>query len=367
MKGLARRRVAVAGAGVVGSSIALVLAKAGAEVLLVDPAALGDNASGVAAGMLAPAFEAALDEPAGRHFELLCAARDRWTAFAEPLGPDRIGLRRSGGLWAAAPDDPEGTLEIRLRTLQALGAAVEVLSSAAVRRLAPGLRDEIGPGLFTSEDWRLQPLPGLARLREAAIGAGAVVAAQRLVAFEGGTCRFADGATFAAGQLVVATGAEVTMLAPELRLLAPIKGHILRFPSVIGRDHPPPLRYGGGYAVGGPAGLTVGATMEPGRSDRRIDEAAVAGLRRLAISLYPGLEGAEATAKAGVRAATPDRLPLVGPSSRPDVFLAVGVRRNGWLLAPLIADMIAAHLAGCDAGVFGEALDARRFAGDHYG
>jgi glycine oxidase len=103
--------------------------------------------------------------------------------------------------------------------------------------------------------------------------------------------------------------------------------------------------------------------MEPGRSDRRIDEGAVAGLRRLAISLYPGLEGAEATAQAGVRAATPDGLPLVGPSNRAEVLLAVGVRRNGWLLAPLIADMIAAYLAGRDAGPFGAALDARRFAG----
>ena len=59
-------RVLVAGAGAFGTAIALELARGGAEVVLADPAGVGDNASGAAAGMLAPAFEALLDPDLGR-------------------------------------------------------------------------------------------------------------------------------------------------------------------------------------------------------------------------------------------------------------------------------------------------------------
>ena len=68
LKGL---RVIVAGSGAVGQVAALKLLDEGAEVRLFDPAPLGANASGVAAGMLAPAFEAVLDPLAAGHFGLL--------------------------------------------------------------------------------------------------------------------------------------------------------------------------------------------------------------------------------------------------------------------------------------------------------
>ena len=54
-------KITVAGAGALGLTTALALADAGAQVTVFDPAGPADNASGVAAGMLAPAFEAVLD------------------------------------------------------------------------------------------------------------------------------------------------------------------------------------------------------------------------------------------------------------------------------------------------------------------
>ena len=77
-------RVLVAGAGALGSTLALVLQREGARVTLVDPAGVGDNASGVAAGMLAPAFEATLDPASEGHFGLLAQARGLYEE-AEPL------------------------------------------------------------------------------------------------------------------------------------------------------------------------------------------------------------------------------------------------------------------------------------------
>jgi glycine oxidase len=59
-----------------------------------------------------------------------------------------------------------------------------------------------------------------------------------------------------------------------------------------------------------------------------------------------------------VRATTPDGLPLVGASSQPDLVLALGARRNGWLLAPMIAAAVVEALAGRPVAAD---LDARRF------
>jgi glycine oxidase len=90
----------------------------------------------------------------------------------------------------------------------------------------------------------------------------------------------------------------------------------------------------------------VGATMEIGRTDLAADPSAVAGLRSGAVELFPHLQAAPFIARAGVRAATADGLPLVGPSQRSGVHLAVGARRNGWLFAPLIARLILDELSG---------------------
>jgi glycine oxidase len=62
-----------------------------------------------------------------------------------------------------------------------------------------------------------------------------------------------------------------------------------------------------------------------------------------------------------VRVTTPDGLPLVGWSRSPGVILAVGARRNGWLLAPLVANMVAAYVTDDNPGPDAAAMDARRF------
>jgi glycine oxidase len=359
MTGLASARVIVAGAGALGSSIALALAEAGARVVLADPAAPGDNASGIAAGMLAPAFEAVLDQGSRQHFPLLKAARDLWPERAARLGD--IGLRRSGAVWIDLPGAPS-LIEGHARDLAALGAPMQSLSADALHRRVPGLASGVGAGLFTSEDWRLEPGAALSALGRAALDAGVEIVAQSVLAFEPGVARLGGGQTAAADLLVLATGADRGDLAPELAMLTSIKGQILRYAGTRAEDERPVLRCDGGYAVPARDGLRVGATMEAGLADRLVTPAATGSLGRLSAELFPALGGATFSAQAGVRAATPDGLPLVGPSAREGVFLATGARRNGWLLAPLVARMLAAYLADRDPGPYAGLLAARRFA-----
>jgi glycine oxidase len=305
--------VTVAGAGALGLTIALELSRAGARVTVCDPAPLGDNASGVAAGMLAPAFEALLDPVSAGHYPLLRAARDLWPDLAASL---HLTLERSGAVLTGAG---EGEL---------------------TKLLALGARGSLTPaGLYTPEDWRLDPL--------------AALTAMSGVAFRQEVVTEPDGL------LIVATGAERNRLAPELAALMPIKGHILRYPG--GPTEGPVLRGEGIYVCPDPNGAIAGATMEVGVSDRSPSPARGAILHAKAIALVPDLAGLTPTLSAGVRAATPDGLPLVGWSARPNVFVAAGARRNGWLLAPLVAQMTAAYLAGDDPGPWAQAMHARRF------
>ena len=310
MGDLSSLRANVGGAGVFGLAIALALARRGAQVVLADPAPEARNASAVAAGMLAPALEAALDPLAHGHFLLLEEARDQWPAFAEDLAG--VELHRHGAIFTA----PEPVQEQVYARLVAEGAQVEVREGA----------------LFTPEDWRLDPRLALAAMR------------RRFAELGGELVRGEVQALPACDVTILACGYDARDLAPELAVLTPIRGQLLRFHG--GPPGGPILRSPDGYLAPGQGRAVVGATMEPGRKDLAVDPVTSEHLRGVAVSLVPELANAEFRAEVGVRAATPDGLPLVGPSERQGVWIAAGARRNGWLLAPLVAAIVTDRLSG---------------------
>ena len=325
-------RVVVAGAGVFGASIALALARVGVGVTIIDPAPIGANASGVAAGMLAPVFETVFENRPD-HFARLLDARDVWPSFAAGVG---IRIERPGAL---AVTRDEVKIEGWRAALDELGAPFSVRSPAEVARMRPDLAEGLF-GLALEDDWRLDPLPSLKALLSAAMTLGAELRQTTVTDFTPGRATLGDGSRLAADALIIATGAALGLaaLAPELSHLTPIKGHILEFVGVeIGPDV---VRFEGGYICPTPAGCLVGATMEPGRADTTIDSTQVALLRTMAACCAPSLTDAPATPRAGVRASTPNGSPKVGRSSAPGVWLAVGARRNGWLLAPQVAGIL---------------------------
>lgn len=325
--------VAVAGAGALGSAVALRLARLGFGVTVFDPAPLGANASGVAAGMLAPMSEALFDPPSREHLNLMRRARDLWPDFAVALC---IELSRSG---VRVEGRPAWRDEVLAR-MRALGAA---------------------EAAFIAEDWRLDARQALSALRTAAERAGAVFESVAVDTFQPGALRLADGREEPFEALVLATGpgARDGALAPETNHLSPIKGQILRAPCRGGADLPV-IRGEGVYLAPG-GSLAIGATMEHGRDDLAPDFEATRSLRAAAKALRPDLDLDDAEIDVGVRVTTPDGLPLVGWSRKPGVLLAVGARRNGWLFAPLVADLVAAYLTGDNLGSDAEAMNARRF------
>ena len=334
--------ITVAGAGAFGLASALRLAEAGARVRVFDPLQDQPNASGVAAGMLAPGFEVALDPSVCAHLDLLMAGRNLWPELERRLG---LVIDRSGAAAIGGAD----FLHRAAMGLKSAGLHAGDLPARAIQTLAPGLAPGFSQAVFTREDWRIDAAAALVALRQAAEAAGVEFLPVEALGFEG------------ADWLVIATGAaqDLAVLAPALGQLSPIKGQILRLTRPYRGIT---LRAEGGYVVPDAGGTAVGATMQPGRRDLEIDPETLAPLHTLASALFPGEAVGEVRVQTGIRAATPDGLPMVGRDRHPNVILATGARRNGWLLAPLVARIVVACITEGDAGPYATRLDPRRFA-----
>jgi len=254
----------VAGAGVLGLACAVRLAQAGARVTLCDPARAADNASGVAAGMLAPAFETALDGGGVGRPELLLAARDRWPALLEAIGAPSAAIDRSGAVLVGRDDDAARLAAVRDR-FAALGLEAQALTGDQVRRLQPDAAADLAWGLHSADDWRLEPafvMAALSRAFEAA--GGRLVRASLEREAQGWRLEGAPTSEL----VLLATGADAAGLAewaPELGVLQPVKGQIIHF---VGEPRGgPTLRDRHGYVAPQAGGAIAGATMEPGRRD----------------------------------------------------------------------------------------------------
>ncbi len=337
----------VAGAGALGLSCALALADAGCSVTVCDPEET-PRASAVAAGMLAPVFEAVLDDSGEAAFKHLIAARNLWPGLEARAG---VALDRSG---AIAVGEAAWLADVA-RGLAKLGVRSTELSRTTIEGLAPALAPAFDHALLVREDWRLEPRQALAALRRAAEAAGVLFRREAVTGVGD------------ADALVIATGPDQRLaeVAPELARLAPIRGQILRFMDVRGAGVS--LRTEAAYAVPASDGLAIGATMEPGVAEAKVDPSALGPLVAAAGRLYPDLAEATFGVSAGVRAATADGLPMVGPSSAVKVILATGARRNGWLLAPLVAQMVTACVMGRDPGPYAARFDPQRLQDGRFG
>jgi glycine oxidase len=357
--------VAILGGGVVGLSVAWRARARGLSVVVVDrdPLPSAGGASHVAAGMLAPVAEAEFGERA-----LLALGLDsarRWPAFAAELadvaGID-VGYRETGTLVVARDAAEAAWLDRELAFRARVGLRAERLLPGAARALEPALAPALRAAMDVPDDRAADPRRLLAALHAAATGAGAevragVAAELRVADGRAAGLALADGTTVAAEQTVVAAGAWSGALAgvpAAARVpVRPLKGQIMRLHDPA-HDAATPLlartlRYETGYLVPrGDGRYVLGATMEERGFDRTVTAGGAHDLVRDAAELVPGvLELVIDDFLAGFRPSTPDNAPVLGPHpALPGLVYATGHHRNGILLAPVTADLVAATLAG---------------------
>ena len=364
--------VAVAGAGLIGLSVAWRAAQRGLSVTVVDEAP-GTGASVAAAGMLAPVTEAAYGEES--LLRLCLASLQRYPAFAaelEEASGRSVGLRTAGTLVVGFDEDDMRALDALHGYQSELGLTAERLTPRATRRREPSLTPRVRGGLAVDGDHSVDGRALHAALLVAAEAAGVRLVSQRVTELlvEGGRAtglRLADGAVVTAPTVVLALGAWSAGLpgVPPLPV-RPVKGQILRLAGAAGLlagtvralvrgRHVYLVPYGDGR-------LIVGATSEDRGFDPTVTAGGVHDLLHDALEVVPGVSELELVETlARWRPGTADNAPLLGPCALPGLVLATGHHRNGVLLTPVTGDVVADLLATGELPALAAPFTADRF------
>ena len=351
----------IVGAGVIGLSIAFELSRRGRSVQVIDARGIGDGrASSVAAGMLGPASEAEIAEPAVLELQLDSLRRyPEFVAAVEAASGRPCGYRADGTLWPARHRDDELQLEHLRQVQRDRGLDARWLTASETARLEPALAPRVIGGLLVPGDHQVDPRKLTAALQEAVAASGSPVQWNAAIERHEETpdgfrvrCAGADGPDIAARHIVVAAGAWTDEAGgfglPPLGV-RPVKGQLLRLRGEPLADHV--LRTPDAYIVPRADGeLLIGATEEEQGWDDEPTAGGVLDQLRYAWEVLPGIYDLKfSEVSVGFRPAAADNMPVIGRSERERIIYATGHYRHGILLAPATAWHAANLIEGGDA------------------
>lgn len=381
--------VLIIGAGIVGAAVARELSRAGCTVAALDARLPAATHAGM--GHLV-----VMDDDAAE-FALACESMRRWRQWhAEATAGDAAqalawAWRDTGTLWLAADGAEVAEAQRKQVRLQAGGVAAQWLDAQALREAEPQLAADLAGGLRVPADaivyapavarWLLGQARG-AQGRHPAHGGGIEAEGAQVVALEGdGGVRLADGSRRSAAAVVLASGAHTQALCPELPVV-PKKGHLViterqHTEGAAGHVRHSLVELGYIASTQAQRGISVAANIQPrptgqlliGSSRQldsahtQVDGAVVARMLQRAQRYLPALARMTALRSwAGLRPATPDGLPIIGPHpTRPRLWLAVGHEGLGVTTAPATAALVAAGITGSTLALDGAPYRAERW------
>ena len=360
--------VLVIGGGLVGLASALALATDGHAVQVLERnAEAGREASAAAAGLLVPQTERAMgrlgavgerDEDA--MLALLLESRRRFPAFArglESASGRAVHYRAEGSLLAALTEEEAVALAGWARGQAERGLRAVWVDGPEARRLEPALGPALLGALLVPDDHQVDNVELTRAALDAATGTGVEVRTSAPVAAvesAGGRVRgvrLGAGDRIDAGVVVLAAGAWSGGMRglPRAIPVRPIKGQMIALRPAGGAGIRRIVSLSGAYCVPRDDGrVLVGATVEDVGFDTRVDAAAARGLVAAAARVVPQFGAAPLDAHwAGLRPGTPDGLPVLGEDPElAGLLYATGHYRNGILLAPVTAEIVASLARG---------------------
>lgn len=337
--------VTVVGRGIIALSAALELADRGLAVRLVGTTHSG-NASAAAGGMLAPS----IDSETGPAHDFAMASRDYYPGYAAALA-ERTGRQiptNDAGTIELAFDEPEADALRHSNDRSARWIPAEELAA-----LEPAVAECLG-GLLHPSDGAVEPLALLDALGIAIAAHDGITTVREdcreLHASELGCNVLTDmESRFASDYVVLAAGAWTPLIAGSgdcVAAVQPVRGQMLAFETDAVRHV---ICGAGGYLIPRSEGITVaGGTMEHAGFEVETTADGIESIRTRAVALCPELADVPIHSSwAGLRPITPDLVPIIGADpERPRVIYACGHSRNGILLAPLTAQVVADLVTG---------------------
>ncbi|MHB8177842.1 MAG: glycine oxidase ThiO [Vulcanimicrobiaceae bacterium] len=341
----------VIGAGLIGLSIAFELARRGVDVRVIESGEAGHGASWAAAGMLAPLTEQLIEPTFRKLCEDALAMYPEFVAHVREAGGIDPQLHLNGIATIAFDDAQMERLLLRSHVLQERGHAYTLLDPMQTLAMEPVLDKHVRGALLVH---------GEGQVNNRRLGPALLTACER----SGVTISTAahDVALVVNGRRAIGVRTETGLVTAKIVINA-MGAWASQLPGVPS-DCVPPVRpvcgqmlaltlphqlvqhtvwVPGAYLVPKDDGqLLIGATSEDVGFQTRVTAQGVHALLHGALAAAPKLgEFTISETWAGLRPATPDELPLIGRTALDGYLLAVGHYRNGILLAPITAQMIA--------------------------
>lgn len=346
--------VVIVGAGIVGAACADECARHGMSVAVVECDLVGGGATGAGMGHIV------VMDDSDAQFALTRYSQQLWQALRPELPAD-VEYEQCGTIWVAADEEEMKEVHRKEKYCRQHGVPSIVLDSAALRDLEPNLRRELAGGLLVPEDGVLYPPCAARFLIGRAQSRGAKTYLDTVLRMGNGCVRLANGMELAARTTVNAAGAWSPCLTPGIEIKKR-KGHLAitdRYPGFV-RHQLVELGYlksahsitADSVAFNVQPRITgqvlIGSSRQYDVDSKQVDNAILARMLQRAQEYLPGLTHMSTIRVwTGFRAATPDKLPLIGPWPRdPSVYLATGHEGLGITTSLATARLLVDQLTG---------------------
>ncbi len=346
-------RIAVVGGGIMGCAAALELRDQGLDVVLLERAVPGAEASSAAAGMLGAQLEG---HGPGPLMDLFLRARAGYAAWARSLTERTnidVGYRASGILKIARTEGEHGDLARTVAWQREMGLDVALLGPRDAREIEPGITTDVLGAAHFADDAQVEPQRLLRALIAATAASGVEIRSGETVhrvLVESGRCVGVglDTGELRADATVLAAGSWSSLvpgIPSSMPAVRPARGQMVQL-----EERPPRLRSivvsSSAYIVPrGDGRVVCGSTLEFVGFRREVTAAGVHAILAGALDAVPSLGAAElGPVWSSFRPHSASDAPLMGRSTLPGLFLATGHHRNGILLAKVTAEVVRAAI-----------------------
>jgi glycine/D-amino acid oxidase-like deaminating enzyme len=309
-------------------------------------------------------------------FALTRRSQQLWHSLSSSL-PAGAEFETRGTIWIAADEEELAEAERKHAYLEQRGVPSQMLSAAELAASEPNLRAGLAGGLLVSEDAVVYPpVVALYLAKQLKVLDSDVIVGHAIVRLGDGEAWLDDGSILRAPRLVNATGAD----APASTAGLPVKkrkGHLAitdRYPGFV---HHQLVELG--YLKSAHSITTdsvafnvqprqtgqilIGSSRQYGNDDSAVNQAILGGMLERAALYMPAINSLNVIRVwTGFRAATPDKLPLIGPSSCDStVWLATGHEGLGITTALATAELLVADFTGSAPAIAPEPYLSARF------
>jgi glycine/D-amino acid oxidase-like deaminating enzyme len=345
----------VAGGGIVGAACALACARAGFRVALVERDVLGGGATGAGMGHIV------IMDDSEAQFALTRRSQQLWKALGTSL-PAAAEFETRGTIWVAADDEELAEAQRKRDYLEQREVTSRILSAAELGAHEPNLRAELVGGLLVPEDAVVYPpVVALHLAKELKALGSDILVGSAIVRLGEGEARLDDGSILRAPRLVNAMGADASGCTAGLPVKKR-KGHLAitdRYPGFV---HHQLVELGylkSAHSITSDSvafnvqprktgQILIGSSRQFGNDDSAVNQAILSAMLERAALYMPAINSLNVIRVwTGLRAATPDKLPLIGPA--PDdstLWLATGHEGLGITTSLATAELLAAAFTG---------------------